>query len=206
MQETPEAANNAGESPAGELAAPDSKSAQQKPQEDSPEQSALEAPASLEERLRRAELAAAEHHDAWLRAKAESDNIRKRARGEIAAAHKFALETFASELLAVKDSLEAGLAAGNGSVESMRSGAELTLKQLAGIFERFNLTEINPLGQKFDPHRHQAIGSVEADAEPNTVVQVLQKGYLLHDRVIRPALVMVAKARNGSAAPLNPGR
>jgi molecular chaperone GrpE len=77
----------------------------------------------------------------------------------------------------------------------MRSGVELTLKQLAGVFERFNLAEINPVGQKFDPHRHQAIGTMESDAEPNTVVQVLQKGYLLHDRVIRPALVMVAKTR-----------
>jgi molecular chaperone GrpE len=155
--------------------------------------------ASLEERLKKAELAAAEHHDAWLRAKAEADNIRKRARGEIASAHKFAVEGFASELLAVKDSLEAALAAENASVESMKSGVELTLKQLAAVFERFNLTEINPVGQKFDPHRHQAISAVEAQAEPNTVVQVLQKGYLLHDRVIRPALVLVAQARSGSA-------
>jgi molecular chaperone GrpE len=99
----------------------------------------------------------------------------------------------------VKDSLEAALASENASVDSMRSGAELTLKQLSGVFERFNLAEINPVGQKFDPHRHQAISAVEADAEPNTVVQVLQKGYLLHDRVIRPALVMVAKARSGKA-------
>jgi molecular chaperone GrpE len=160
--------------------------------------------ASLEERLKKAELAAAEHHDAWLRAKAEADNIRKRARGEIASAHKFAVEGFASELLAVKDSLEAALAAENASVESMKSGVELTLKQLAAVFERFNLTEINPVGQKFDPHRHQAISAVEAQAEPNTVVRVLQKGYLLHDRVIRPALVLVAKARSGDASPLNP--
>jgi molecular chaperone GrpE len=160
--------------------------------------------ASLEERLKKAELAAAEHHDAWLRAKAEADNIRKRARGEIASAHKFAVEGFASELLAVKDSLEAALAAENASVESMKSGVELTLKQLAAVFERFNLTEINPVGQKFDPHRHQAISAVEAQAEPNTVVRVLQKGYLLHDRVIRPALVLVAKARSGDTSPLNP--
>ena len=81
----------------------------------------------------------------------------------------------------------------------MRAVAELTLKQLSGVFERFSLTEINPAGQKFDPHRHQAVSAVEADAEPNTVVQVLQKGYLLHDRVIRPALVLVAKARSGNA-------
>jgi molecular chaperone GrpE len=146
-----------------------------------------------EEQLRKAELAAAEHHDAWLRAKAEADNIRKRAQVEITNAHKFAVENFASELLAVKDSLEAALVAENPSVESMKSGVEITLKQLAAVFERFNLAEINPAGQRFDPHRHQAIGTVESGAEPNTVVQVLQKGYLLHDRVIRPALVTVAK-------------
>ena len=149
---------------------------------------------TIEEQLKRAELAAAEHHDAWLRAKAEADNIRKRAQVEITNAHKFAVEDFATELLAVKDSLEAALVAETPSVESMKSGVEITLKQLAAVFERFKLTEINPAGQKFDPHRHQAISTVESDAEPNTVVQVLQKGYLLRDRVIRPALVTVAKA------------
>lgn len=146
-----------------------------------------------EEQLRKAEMAAAEHHDAWLRAKAEADNIRKRAQTEITNAHKFAVENFASELLAVKDSLEAALVAENPSVESMKSGVEITLKQLSAVFERFNLSEINPAGQKFDPYRHQAISTVESGAEPNTVVQVLQKGYMLHDRVIRPALVTVAK-------------
>jgi molecular chaperone GrpE len=155
-----------------------------------------------EEQLRKAEQAAAEHHDAWLRAKAEADNIRKRAQVEITNAHKFAVENFASELLAVKDSLEAALISENPSVETMKSGVEITLKQLAAVFERFNVSEINPAGQKFDPHRHQAISTVESAAEPNTVVQVLQKGYLLHDRVIRPALVTVAKAvENGPAAP-----
>lgn len=153
------------------------------------------APLTLEEQLKKAELAAAEHHDAWLRARAEADNVRKRAQVEVTNAHKFAIENFAAELLAVKDSLEAALAAQNASVESLKSGAELTLKQLATVFERFKVAEVNPQGQKFDPHRHQAIGTVESDAEPNTVVQVLQKGYLLNDRVIRPALVMVAKAK-----------
>jgi len=148
-----------------------------------------------EDALRKAELAAAEHREAWLRAKAEADNIRKRAQIEITNAHKFAVEDFATELLAVKDSLEAALVAESPSVASMKSGVEITLKQLAAVFDRFRLSEISPQGQKFDPHRHQAIGTVEADAEPNTVVQVLQKGYLLHDRVIRPALVMVAKAK-----------
>jgi len=198
MQETPEAANSTDGTPAGELAAPGAQSAQPQASK-STDGPPLDAASGLEERLKKAELAAAEHHDAWLRAKAEADNIRKRARGEIASAHKFALESFATELLAVKDSLEAALAAENASVESMRSGAALTLKQLAGVFERFNLAEINPVGAKFDPHRHQAISAVESDAEPNTVVQVLQKGYLLHDRVIRPAMVLVAKARGGAA-------
>lgn len=148
---------------------------------------------SPEEQLRRALEEAAEHHDAWLRARAEADNIRKRAQAEIAGAHKFAIESFASELLAVKDSLEAALSSDKGSVDAVMSGVELTLKQLKSVFDKFSLSEINPAGEKFDPHRHQAITVVESDAAPNTVVQVLQKGYLLHDRVIRPALVTVAK-------------
>jgi len=149
----------------------------------------------LEELLRKAELAAQEHHDAWLRAKAETDNVRKRAQADIANAHKYAVENFASALLAVKDSFEAALATGNVTVESLKSGVELTLKQLNSVFEKFSLTEINPVGQKFDPHRHQAINTVESAAEPNTVVQVFQKGYCLNDRVIRPAMVSVAKAK-----------
>ncbi len=157
---------------------------------------AVETMPSLEALLKQAELAAQEHHDAWLRAKAEADNVHKRAQAELAAARKFALETFAAELLAVKDSLEAALATGNTSVESLKSGVELTLKQMQSVFGKFSVTEMDPAGQKFDPHRHQAISAVESDAEPNTVLQVLQKGYLLHDRVIRPALVTVAKAKS----------
>jgi molecular chaperone GrpE len=152
-----------------------------------------EAGSDVEQRLKQAEQAAKDHHDAYLRAKADSDNFRKRSQTEIANAHKFAVENFASELLAVKDSLEAALASESASQESIRAGVELTLRQLKSVFDKFNVKEIDPLGQKFDPHFHQAIGTVEADAEPNTVVQVLQKGYLLHDRVIRPALVMVTK-------------
>jgi molecular chaperone GrpE len=154
---------------------------------------------SIEELLRQAELKAAEHHDAYLRARAESDNIRKRAQIDVQNAHKFGVESFSNALLPVKDSLEAALAAQNDTVETLRGGVELTLKQLATAFEKFSLTEINPLGQKFDPHRHQAMTMVEADAEPNTVVQVLQKGYALYDRVLRPALVCVAKAKDISA-------
>lgn len=149
----------------------------------------------LAEQLRQAEARAQEHQDAFLRARAESDNIRKRAQVDVANAHKFAVEGFAAELLAVKDSLEAALATDTPNVEGLKSGVDLTLKQLKAAFDKFSLTEVNPVGQKFDPHRHQAISAIEADAEPNSVVQVLQKGYLLHDRVIRPALVIVAKAR-----------
>ena len=155
---------------------------------------AAEVMPSLETLLKQAELAAQEHHDAWLRAKAEADNIRKRAQIDIANAHKYGIENFAAALLAVKDSLEAALATTNVTIDSIKGGVDLTLKQLNSVFGKFNLTEIEPAGQKFDPHRHQAIGMVESDAEPNTVVQVVQKGYLLNDRVIRPAMVMVAKA------------
>jgi len=150
---------------------------------------------SPEDLLKKAEQAAAEHHDAWLRARAEADNVRKRARAEVVNAHKFAVENFIAELLPVMDSLEAALTAESATVDTMKSGVELTLRQLKNGFDKFNVTEINPAGQKFDPHRHQAISALESDAEPNTVVQVLQKGYLLHDRVIRPALVIVAKSR-----------
>ena len=149
---------------------------------------------SMEELLKQAELAAQEHHDAWLRAKADAENIRKRAQTDIANAHKYAVENFSSELLAVKDSLEAALNVETASLESLRSGVELTLKQLVSAFEKSSIAELNPTGEKFDPHKHQAISMVEADAAPNTVVTVLQKGYQLHDRVLRPALVIVAKS------------
>jgi len=158
---------------------------------------ATESMPSPETLLKQAELAAQEHHDAWLRAKADADNIRKRAQADIANAHKYAIENFSTELLAVKDSLEAALAVSNVTAENLKSGVELTLKQLNSVFEKFRVTEINPAGQKFDPHRHQAINTVEADAEPNSVVQVFQKGYLLNDRVIRPAMVAVAKPKSG---------
>lgn len=151
---------------------------------------------SLEEMLREAELKVEEHHDAWLRAKAETENIRRRAQEDVARAHKFAVESFASALLPVKDSLEAALAADTSNADNIKDGVDLTLKQLAGVFGKFNLAEIHPMGEDFDPHRHQAISMVEAEQPANTVVSVLQKGYLLNDRVIRPALVMVAKPKD----------
>jgi len=151
---------------------------------------------SLEEMLRAAELKATEHHDAWLRAKAETENVRRRAQDDIAKAGKFAVERFAGELLAVKDSLEAALANENQSAESLHSGVELTLRQLVAAFEKSSLRELNPIGEKFDPHWHQAISQIESDTvEPNHILSVLQKGYALYERVLRPALVVVAKAK-----------
>ncbi len=164
---------------------------------------AVEVMPSLEDLLKAAELKAAEHHDAWLRAKAEGENIRRRAQEDIAKAGKYAVEKFSGELLAVKDSLEAALASDNQSAEHLKEGVELTLRQLIAAFEKSNLAEINPVGQKFDPHQHQAISQIEApdDAtEANTVLNVLQKGYALHGRVIRPALVVVSKAKTAPAA------
>ncbi len=152
---------------------------------------------SIQELLRKAELDAQEHHDAWLRAKAEADNVRKRAQADIANAQKYALESFAKSLLPVRDSLEAALAVENtATVEAMKSGVELTLKQLVAVFEKERIAELNPAGEKFDPHKHQAISALPSDKEPNTVLNVLQKGYALNDRVIRPALVTVARARD----------
>ena len=154
----------------------------------------IDAGPTLEMRLQEAELKISEHHDAWLRAKAETENVRRRAQEDIAKAYKFAAEKFAGELLSVKDSLEAALLAETPSLESFRTGSELTLKQLNSAFERSGVTEVNPVGEKFDPHRHQAISVMDAGGEPNTVISVLQKGYLIADRVLRPALVVVSKA------------
>ena len=150
---------------------------------------------NLEESLKEAERKAQEHYDAWMYAKAESENIRRRGVEDVSKAHKFAVERFANEILAVKDSLEAGLAVETATVESFKSGMELTLKQLSSVFERFNIIEINPVGEKFDAHKHQAIGMLDSDQAANTVISVMQKGYALNDRVLRPALVMVAKAK-----------
>lgn len=150
---------------------------------------------SLEEMLQAAELKAQEHYDAWMYAKAETENIRRRGHQEADNARKFAVEGFSGELLAVKDALEAALAIENASLESLKSGVELTLKQLETVFGKFQIQEVNPMGEKFDPHQHQAMTMVEADAEPNTVVLVMQKGYALHGRILRPALVSVSKAK-----------
>jgi len=146
--------------------------------------------------LKEAELKSAEHHDAWLRAKADTENIRKRAQTDVANAHKYAIENFSTELLAVMDSLEAALAVENATVDNFKNGMELTRKQLATVFDKFNIKMIDPKGEKFDPHQHQAICTVDSDLASNTVVQVMQKGCMLHDRVIRPALVSVSKTKD----------
>jgi molecular chaperone GrpE len=139
------------------------------------------------------EEALAETKDQLLRAAAEVQNARRRAEDEVSKARKFALEGFADSLLPVLDSLEAGLAVQDASVEQIREGAELTLKQLLAALERNKVLPIAPaVGEKFDPHFHQAISAVPAEQPANTVVTVLQKGYSIADRVLRPALVMVA--------------
>lgn len=135
----------------------------------------------------------AELADLYLRAQADVQNARRRADEEIAKARKFALEAFAASLLPVADSLEAGLAVQNASTEQIREGAEATLRQLMSTLERNKVTPIAPpAGSRFDPNLHQAISMVPAEQEPNTVVSVLQKGYLLAERVLRPAMVTVA--------------
>ena len=131
--------------------------------------------------------------DQYLRAKAEADNARRRAEDEISKARKFAVEAFAESLLPVADSLEAGLIIKEATNEQLREGAQATLRQLLAALERNKVIAINPAASdKFDPHQHQAISVVPADQEANTVVSVLQKGYMIADRVLRPALVTVA--------------
>jgi molecular chaperone GrpE len=139
-----------------------------------------------------------EHWDQVVRIQAEMDNLRKRSERDLVNAHKFALERFASELLPVKDSLELGLAAfatENADPENLKEGVELTLQMLTIAMEKSAITEVNPVNESFDPDFHQAMSIQERDDVPaNTVVTVVQKGYLLHDRLVRPAMVIVSKA------------
>lgn len=135
----------------------------------------------------------AEMSDAYLRAKAEVENVRRRADEDIAKARKFAVEAFAEAMLPVMDSMEAAIATPDAKVETVLEGVHATRRQLASALERNRVVEINPAaGAKFDPHQHQAISVVPAEQEANTVVTVLQKGFLIADRVLRPALVTVA--------------
>jgi molecular chaperone GrpE len=130
-----------------------------------------------------------------LYAKAEGENIRRRSAGDVDKARKFALEKFSGELLSVKDSIDGALAVESATVDSYKDGVELTAKQLLTVFEKFNIAEVNPLNEKFDPNKHQAISTVDSDIDSDTVLEVLQKGYTLNDRVLRPALVVVSKAK-----------
>ena len=131
--------------------------------------------------------------DQFLRAKADAENARRRAEEEVTKARKFGIEGFAESLLPVCDSLDAALAIQNATAEQLREGSEATLRQLLQALERNKVVVVNPAaGEKFDPHRHQAISMVPAQQEANTVVTVLQRGYLIFDRVLRPALVTVA--------------
>jgi len=151
---------------------------------------------SLEQLLAETQAKLEQQRDAMLRAVADAENARKRTQAEATTAQKYALERFAEQLLPVADSLEAALGSENSTPDALRNGVELTLRQLKAAFDRVNIKEINPAkGERFDPHRHQAMTLVDAPGfEPNSVVSVMQKGYLLHDRVLRPALVTVARA------------
>lgn len=147
--------------------------------------------------LRKAEEEAAAMKESYLRARADTENVRRQAQADVAKAHRYGIEKFAESLLPVKDALESALADRNANPETLRAGVELTLKQLSAAFEKAQVTVIDPVGQKFDPHAHQAIATVPSDQPENTVVQVMQKGYHLNDRVLRPAMVVVSKSGGG---------
>jgi len=154
----------------------------------------------VEQELQAALARVNENYEMFLRAKAETDNIRRRAQDDIAKAHKFAIESFAEALVPVMDSLEKALDAGDTAPEALRAGVEITRKQLQAAFDKGRLVAINPVGEKFDPHKHQAISMVPAPegVAPNHVVAVLQKGWMIADRVLRPALVTVAQGSGES--------
>lgn len=136
------------------------------------------------------------HWDQFVRAQAELDNLRKRAERDLTNAHKYALERFANELLPVKDSLEMGLDAAEGGEggSAIREGIELTLRMFSQVLGKFGIQEVDPLGERFDPERHQAMTMQPTDEQPpNTVISVMQKGYMLNDRLLRPAMVVIAK-------------
>jgi len=153
-------------------------------------------PQSVDDALAAALAKAEEHREAWLRALADADNARKRAQAEVAQARKFAAERVVEDLLPVMDSLEAALAQDGADAAALRAGIEVTRKQLHGTLEKAGVSPVSAEpGQKFDPYRHQAMAAVEAEQEPNTVHAVLQKGYALHERIVRPALVTVVKAK-----------
>ena len=151
---------------------------------------------TLEQQLAEAQARAADMQDAFIRAKAESENIRRRAQEDISKAHKFAIESFAEAMVPVKDSLEMALKVETPSLEALKEGVEMTLKQLTAAFEKNRLLEVMPaVGDKLDPNKHQAVALVPAEQEANTVVSVMQKGYMIADRLLRPAIVTVAQPK-----------
>lgn len=150
---------------------------------------------SLEAQLEAAQTKASENWEQFIRAKAEMDNLRRRSVKDVENAHKFGIEKFVNELLPVMDSMALGLAVEDASAESLREGMELTRNMLEKMMEKLGIEEIDPLNEKFDPEKHQAMTmQPNADVEPNTVIAVMQKGYALNQRLIRPAMVMVSKA------------
>ena len=190
---------NQGENPSNDQANPGPSEPVVEPVQEPVADENLSAPAAgempvLARQLAELETKLAEAQDAFLRAKADAENIRRRAQEDISKAHKFAVESFAEALLPVRDSLEMALKIETPSIESLKEGVEMTLKQLSSAFERNRLVEVNPqAGEKLDPMKHQAISMVAAEQEANTVVSVLQKGYMISDRLLRPALVTVSQ-------------
>ncbi|MEX5745280.1 nucleotide exchange factor GrpE [Massilia sp. X63] len=151
------------------------------------------AQSGLEAQLSATEAKLAEMHDAFMRAKADAENIRRRAQEDVTKAHKFAIESFAEAMVPVRDSLEMALKVETQTVEAIREGVEMTLKQLTAAFEKNRLVEVMPAaGEKLDPNKHQAVAVVPSEQEANTVVAVLQKGYMIADRLLRPAIVTAA--------------
>jgi molecular chaperone GrpE len=171
----------------------------QKPQDEqamqSEEQALDQAENELIEQIHQAEKKAEENWEQLLRARAEMENLRRRTQKDLENAHKYGMEKFVAELLPVRDSMELGLAAEGASAESLREGMELTMNMLSKAFEKLGVVEIDPMHQPFNPELHQAMSmQPSAELEPNTVTAVMQKGYLLNDRLVRPAMVMVSKS------------
>lgn len=159
------------------------------------EESLVQAEDDLIEQLNTAKSKAEENWDLLLRTKAEMENLRRRTQKDLENAHKFGIEKFVTELLPVMDSMELGLAAEEVSTESLKEGMTLTINMVSQMFEKFNITSVDPMNEKFDPEFHQAMAAQPTDdVEPNTVIAVMQKGYVLNERLVRPAMVMVSKA------------
>jgi len=168
-----------------------------------------DAPAEMSALLEDARSKVDEHWNQCLRLQAELDNLHKRGQRDLENAHKYGLEKFASALLPVRDSLEMGIAAAaqGQSIDPAKliEGSELTLKMLVGVLEKFGITELNPQGERFNPQFHEAMSiQPRSDVEPNTVVAVVQKGFLLNDRLVRPAMVIVSKAAPGAESNSGP--